>query len=46
MSTTSVPRLAAEQAPGCEECLVELQPAGRGDHRYWTCHYCGTTVPR
>jgi tRNA(Ile2) C34 agmatinyltransferase TiaS len=32
-------------APPCPECAVELLAVGAGRHRYWTCHWCGTTMP-
>jgi ribosomal protein L37AE/L43A len=33
------------QAPHCEECEVALKRVGAGSHRYWTCPFCGSTVP-
>lgn len=31
--------------PDCDECIVGMVPAGRNEHTYWTCRYCGNTVP-
>lgn len=35
----------ATPAPPCPECAVELIAVGTGRRRYWTCHWCGTTMP-
>jgi hypothetical protein len=33
-------------SPPCPECTVALLPVGGGRHTYWTCAWCGTTMPR
>jgi hypothetical protein len=33
-------------SPPCPECTVALLPVGGGRHAYWTCAWCGTTMPR
>ena len=47
-SLTSAPRAVDEirMIPPCPECTVGLLPVGSGRHRYWTCAWCGTTMPR
>jgi tRNA(Ile2) C34 agmatinyltransferase TiaS len=33
-------------APPCPECAEALRPVGGGRYRYWSCRWCGTTMPR
>ncbi len=37
---------AATAEPPCPECTVALTAVGAGRHLYWSCRYCGTTMPR
>lgn len=46
MSRTSPSAAApASLLPDCDECTVGMVPAGRHEHTYFTCRYCGNTVP-
>ena len=50
MPTTAASAPSASSAlapePPCPECAVALTAVGGGRHRYWTCRWCGTTMPR
>lgn len=43
--TTTSSTASAALLPDCDECTVGMVPAGRHEHTYWTCRYCGNTVP-
>lgn len=40
------PTRTSTSQPPCPECHVALRPTGGGRHLYWSCGYCGITMPR
>jgi len=43
---TSTTPETQQAAPVCEECGTAREAVGRAPHRYWSCRWCGSVLPR